>query len=129
MHGRVPRSCPLPLISDRRSRAATRRQRRRFFAAAALILARGLGKRRRRTLAAAAAAVAVAMAGSRVLLDVHWLSDVVGGLALGWGWFALCAAIFGGRLLCATAAVDTAAAAAASPRPTRSQRALVGPPD
>ena len=39
-----------------------------------------------------AVAIAVAVAASRVLLDLHWLSDVVGGLALGWGWFALCAA-------------------------------------
>ena len=48
----------------------------------------------------------------------HWLSDVVGGLALGWGWFALCAVVFGGRLLRPTAAVDVAAdeAATTSPR-------------
>jgi len=30
---------------------------------------------------------------------VHWLSDVVAGLALGWAWFAVCAIAFGGRLL------------------------------
>ena len=34
-----------------------------------------------------------------MLLDVHWLSDVVAGLALGWAWFAACAIAFGGRLL------------------------------
>jgi membrane-associated phospholipid phosphatase len=50
-----------------------------------------------------------------VLLDLHWLSDVVGGLALGWGWFALCAAVFGGRLLRPTAAVDVAATEAVVP--------------
>jgi undecaprenyl-diphosphatase len=50
-----------------------------------------------------------------VLLDLHWLSDVVGGLALGWGWFALCAGVFGGRLLRPTAAVDVAAVEAAAP--------------
>jgi membrane-associated phospholipid phosphatase len=43
--------------------------------------------------------LAVAVAASRVLLGVHWLSDVIGGLALGWAWFALCAIAFGGRLL------------------------------
>lgn len=32
---------------------------------------------------------AVAVATSRVLLDVHWLTDVIGGLALGWAWFAI----------------------------------------
>jgi membrane-associated phospholipid phosphatase len=30
---------------------------------------------------------------------VHWFSDVLGGLALGWAWFALCSIAFGGRLL------------------------------
>ena len=39
------------------------------------------------------------MASSRVLLGVHWLSDVIAGLAFGWGWFALCAIAFGGRFL------------------------------
>jgi membrane-associated phospholipid phosphatase len=61
-----------------------------------------------------------------VLLDLHWLSDVVGGLALGWGWFALCAGMFGGRLLRPTAAVDIATVEAAAPeREGRSTR----PPD
>ena len=60
--------------------------------------------------AAVAVAIAVAVAASRVLLDLHWLSDVVGGLALGWAWFALSAIVFGGRLLMPTAAADTAAA-------------------
>jgi undecaprenyl-diphosphatase len=83
-----------------------------FYAAAALVLARRLRLRGRRVFAAAAVGIAVAVAGSRVLLDLHWLSDVVGGLALGWGWFALCAVIFGGRLLRPTAAVETASATA-----------------
>ena len=58
---------------------------------------------------AGAIGIAVAVAASRVLLDLHWLSDVVGGLALGWAWFALCAVVFGGRLLVPTAAAHLAA--------------------
>jgi undecaprenyl-diphosphatase len=82
------------------------------YAAAALVVGRRLSRHWRRALAAAAVALAVAVAGSRVLLDLHWLSDVVGGLALGWGWFAVCAAVFGGRVLRPTASVDTALATA-----------------
>ncbi len=89
-----------------------------FYAAAALILGRTIRRRGRQWLVSMAVAVAVAVAASRVLLDLHWLSDVIGGLALGWGWFALCAALFGGRLLKPTAALDTAAAAGSIGRPT-----------
>jgi undecaprenyl-diphosphatase len=30
---------------------------------------------------------------------MHWLSDVLAGLLLGWAWFAACAIAFGGRVL------------------------------
>jgi membrane-associated phospholipid phosphatase len=70
-----------------------------FFAAAALVLVRHRGRRAREVLAGAAVGIAVAIATTRVLLGVHWLSDVVAGLALGWAWFAACAIAFGGRLL------------------------------
>jgi membrane-associated phospholipid phosphatase len=83
-----------------------------FYAAAALILGRRLAHRGRHLLVGLAVATAVAVAASRVLLNLHWFSDVIGGLALGWGWFALCAAIFGGRLLRPTATVDEVAKAA-----------------
>ena len=53
----------------------------------------------RALLAGLAAGIAVAVAASRVLLDVHWLTDVIAGLALGWAWFAVCAIAFGGRIL------------------------------
>ena len=33
------------------------------------------------------------------MLDVHWVSDVIAGLALGWAWFAVCSIAFGGRML------------------------------
>jgi membrane-associated phospholipid phosphatase len=83
-----------------------------FYAAAALILGRAMSRKPRHFVIAAAVAIAVAVAASRVLLDLHWFSDVVGGLSLGWAWFALCAVVFGGRLLRPTAAADVAAAAA-----------------
>jgi undecaprenyl-diphosphatase len=51
-----------------------------------------------------------------VLLDVHWLSDVVAGLALGWAWFALCAIAFGGRLLRFGVTAERIERAAAAPR-------------
>ena len=70
-----------------------------FYAAVALILARGRSPRMRALLAGAAGGIAVAVASSRVLLDVHWLSDVIAGVTLGWAWFVVCAVAFGGRRL------------------------------
>jgi membrane-associated phospholipid phosphatase len=66
-----------------------------FFAAAALVLSRGSGPRVASALGGAAVAIATAVACSRVFLDVHWLSDVIAGLALGWAWFAFCSIAFG----------------------------------
>ena len=71
-------------------------------------------------LAGIAVGIAVAVACSRVLLDVHWLTDVVAGLALGWAWFALCAIAFGGRLLrfgITAERIETAARARPGRRP------------
>jgi undecaprenyl-diphosphatase len=70
-----------------------------FYAALALILARRRSARVRAVLAGSAGAIAIAVAASRVLLDVHWLSDVIAGVFLGWLWFAICAVAFGGRRL------------------------------
>jgi membrane-associated phospholipid phosphatase len=69
------------------------------YAAIALLAGRRRSPRTRSVLAGAATAIAVAVATSRVLLGVHWLTDVLAGLALGWGWFALCSIAFGGRML------------------------------
>jgi membrane-associated phospholipid phosphatase len=80
-----------------------------FFAALALLAGRRRGIRARTALAAAAVGVAVAVACSRVMLDLHWTSDVVAGLALGWGWFAACAIAFGGWLVEFGAPVERAA--------------------
>jgi len=101
-----------------------------FYAAAALIIGRRLSGRWRHLAIAIAVGIAVAVAGSRVLLDLHWLSDVIGGLALGWAWFALCAVIFGGRLLRPTAAAEVAADEAAdgpaAPAPARQPAGVRG---
>jgi undecaprenyl-diphosphatase len=70
-----------------------------FFAGAALLLGRRRSHRARAALTGAAVGIGVAVAMSRVLLDVHWLSDVIAGLLLGWAWFAVCSIAFGGRLL------------------------------
>jgi len=70
-----------------------------FYAAAALLLGRSRPRLARALLNGVALGIAMAVAASRVLLDVHWLTDVVGGLALGFAWFMLCAMAFGGRIL------------------------------
>jgi undecaprenyl-diphosphatase len=88
--------------------------------AAALVLARHASRRARVVLAGVAAGLAVAIAATRVLLDVHWLSDVVAGLALGWAWFAVCSIAFGGRLLRFGATAE--ALEAESERPPREER-------
>jgi undecaprenyl-diphosphatase len=69
------------------------------LAAFALVLGRRRSRPVRTTLAASAVGLAVAVASTRVLLGVHWLTDVLAGLAIGWTWFALCSIAFGGRLL------------------------------
>jgi undecaprenyl-diphosphatase len=69
------------------------------FAALALVIGRARSPRIRAVLAGVGAALAVAVASSRVLLGVHWFSDAIGGLALGWAWFAVCSVAFGGRFL------------------------------
>ena len=67
------------------------------WSAIALVVGRDRSRPTRAALAAGAALIAVSVAASRALLGVHWLSDVIGGLAVGWGWFMLVAIIFGGR--------------------------------
>jgi undecaprenyl-diphosphatase len=85
-----------------------------FYAAAALVLGRGRPFRVRTILAGIAVGIAVAVGASRVLLGVHWFTDVVAGLALGWSWFAICSIAFGGRLMRFGAPVEAAQEVAAS---------------
>lgn len=67
------------------------------WSAVALVLGRDRSRKVRAVLAGAAALVAGSVAASRALLGVHWVTDVIGGLALGWGWFMLVAIVYGGR--------------------------------
>ena len=97
----------------------------------ALVFSLLLGRRRspasKAVLAAVAAAITTAVAGSRVLLGVHWFTDVVAGIAIGWAWFTLISLAFGGRILRFGAPVAQAEAVQQSldspsgpPRPTPS---------
>lgn len=67
------------------------------WSAVALVLGRDRPRAVRAVLAGGAALIAATVATSRALLGVHWVSDVLAGLALGWGWFLLVTIIFGGR--------------------------------
>lgn len=69
------------------------------FAAFAMLLGSGRTRAVRAGLTGAAASIAVAVAMTRVFLGVHWLTDVIGGLCVGWGWFTLCSLVYGGRRL------------------------------
>ncbi len=69
------------------------------FAAAALVLSIGKDRRVRALWAAVATMVALVVAATRALLGVHWLTDVLAGLAVGWAWFMVCAVVFGGRFM------------------------------
>lgn len=68
------------------------------WAAVALVVSARMRVDTRRWIAALAIAVAVLVAASRVMLGVHWLTDVIAGLVVGWTWFFLVALIFGGRV-------------------------------
>jgi membrane-associated phospholipid phosphatase len=66
--------------------------------AIALVAARWFSRRAWPWLAAIAVGIALAVAASRALLGVHWLTDVLAGLLVGWAWFVVVAVAFGGRL-------------------------------
>ena len=67
------------------------------WVAVALVLGRDRPRRTRALLSGAAVLVAAGVATSRALLGVHWFTDVLAGLALGWGWYLVVAIAFGGR--------------------------------
>ena len=65
------------------------------WAAVAFVLSRHRHWHTRATLAALATTITVTVAASRVLLGVHWLTDVIAGSITGWGWFTLVTLLFG----------------------------------
>lgn len=89
------------------------------FAAVALIVTRRRSRRAKIAAASLAAGLAVVVAGTRVMLGVHWFTDVSAGLLLGWGWFSMCSIAFGGRLLSFGVPVEAVESVAADlPRET-----------
>lgn len=88
------------------------------FATFALVAGIGRSPRARAIIGGMAVAIAVGVACTRVFLGVHWLTDVLAGLAVGWAWFALCSVAVGGRLLRFGAPAEQVAAAVDEVAPT-----------
>ena len=88
------------------------------WAAIALVVARRWKRAGRTAAAIGAAFITLTVAASRVLLGVHWLTDVAAGLITGWGWFLLVTVLFGGRILRFGEPADRIASASTTPSPT-----------
>ena len=65
-----------------------------FYLALAVVAMTFVPARRRGPLFALAIGIPLVVAATRVILGVHYLSDVTAGLLLGWGWVAACTALF-----------------------------------
>ena len=68
------------------------------WAAIVLVLERSLSRRTRPLLVSIGGFIVVSVASSRALLGVHWLTDVIAGVIVGWAWFLVVAVMFGGRV-------------------------------
>ena len=86
------------------------------FAASALVLSHRRRKTTRALIAGVAGVVIGVVAATRALLGVHWLTDVIAGIAVGLAWFVVVAVAFGGRLMRFGEPRDEVAFAPASPR-------------
>jgi undecaprenyl-diphosphatase len=69
------------------------------WACLAFLVARRRSRHVRALLIGGAVGLAVAVAATRVTLGVHWTTDVVAGLIVGWAWWLLATTAFGGRVL------------------------------
>ena len=69
------------------------------WACVAFLIARRRSRHQRAVLIGLAVFLAVAVAATRVALGVHWTTDVVAGLLIGWAWWLLVTTAFGGRML------------------------------
>ena len=78
------------------------------YAGFALLLGLGRSQTARVVLMTVAAGIAGSVAATRVLLGVHWFTDVIAGVIVGWAWLGLCSTAFGGRLLHFGAPVEMA---------------------
>ena len=62
--------------------------------------------------------ITISVAASRVLLGVHWLTDVIAGAVTGWGWFLLITVLYGGRIMRFGEPADRVATGSVAPAPT-----------
>ncbi len=85
-----------------------------IWAAIAVVLSIGSPSWLRALYAAGAVFIAVSVGATRALLGVHWLTDVLAGLAVGWGWFIVCYLGFGRRLRGSGTTPDNALASSSS---------------
>src|SRR5260370_30958679 len=73
----------LSFRSERTTQAAA------VYLTLAIMLSKGLNRGWRELVIVVAVLIALAVAWSRIYLGVHWPTDVIAGLLLGWGWALL----------------------------------------
>lgn len=95
------------------------------YLALALVLSIGVSPRARAILLGAGVAIGVAVGTTRMFLGVHWFSDVLAGLLIGWAWFGLCAVAFGGRMMRFGTPAKVASRPGAAPEPAPDAKNVV----